>query len=163
MHVCVRVFQYRASSRHAVHPSRRDPTWKPTNLYPNGGSGRLQVLLGFRHQDGLVAGEHRAVAVCGRVPLSDHDPGGLHGYGHSLGAVQAVGGVIKDPARIQAQAQAVGGPHPAARVPRLVVGVLGGLGAALSRDGDEGFGSGTGRDRRRGLLIVGRVGDGWKR
>lgn len=103
------------------------------------------------------------MAVCGRVSFSSHDSGCLHGYGHSLGAVQAVVGVIEGPARVQPQAEAVRGPHPTMRVPPLVIGVLGGLGAALGRDGDEGFGGGAGRDRRRGLLVVGCVGDGWKK
>lgn len=101
------------------------------------------------------------MAVCGRVPFPGHHPGRLHGDGHSLGAVQAVGGVVEDPAGAQAQGQLVGGPHAPAREPGLVVGVLGGLCAALGRDGDEGLGGGAGRDRRRGLLVVGRVGDGW--
>lgn len=103
------------------------------------------------------------MAVCGRVSFSGHDSGCLHGYGHSLGAVQAVGGVIEGPAWAQPQAEAVRGPHSTVRVPCLVVGVLCGLGAALGRDGDEGFGGGAGRDRRRRLLVVGCVGDGWKR
>ena len=101
------------------------------------------------------------MAICGRVSFSRHDPGRLHGDGDGLGAVQAVGGVVDGPARVQPQAEAVRGPHPT--VPPVVVGVLGGLGAALGRDGDEGFGRGAGRDWRRGLLVVGCVGDGWKR
>lgn len=103
------------------------------------------------------------MAVCGRVSFSSHDSGGLHGYGHSLGAVQAVGGVIEGPAGVEPQAEAIRGPHATMRVPPLVVGVLGGLGAALGGDGDEGFGGGAGWNWRRGLLVVGCVGDGWKR
>lgn len=103
------------------------------------------------------------MAVRGRVSLSRHDPGRLHCDGHRLGAVQAVGGVVEGPSRAQTQAEAVRGPHSAVRVPGLVVGVLGGLGATLGCDGDEGFGGGAGRDGRRGLLVVGCVGDGWKR
>lgn len=103
------------------------------------------------------------MAICGWVPFPSHDSGCLHGDGHSLGAVQAVGGVVKSPAWVQAQAEAVRGPHSTMRVPPLVVGVLGGLGAALGCDGDERFGGGARRDRRRGLLVVGCVGDGWKR
>lgn len=102
------------------------------------------------------------MAVCGRVSFSSHDAGCLHGYGHSLGAVQAVGGVIEGPAWTQAQAEAVRGPYAPMRKPPLMVGVLRGLGAALGRDGDEGFGSVTGRDWRRALLVVGCVGDDWK-
>lgn len=134
-----------------------------TDLYPYRGPRCLQVLLSLGHQDGLVAGEHGAVAVCGRVSFSSHDPGCLHGDGHSLGAVQAVGGVVEGPSWGQPQAEAVRGPHSTVRVPCLVVGVLGGLGATLGCDGDEGFGGGAGRDRRRGLLVVGCVGDGWKK
>lgn len=100
------------------------------------------------------------MAVCGRVSFSRHDSGCLHGYGHSLGAVQAVGGVIKGPAWVQPQAEAIRGPHPTMRVPPLVVGVLGGLCAALGRDGDEGFGGGAWWDRWRSLLVVGCIGDG---
>lgn len=100
------------------------------------------------------------MAVCGRVSFSCHDASCLHGYGHSLGAVQAVGGVVEGTAGTQPQAEAIGGPHPTMRVPPLVVRILGGLSAALGRDGDEGFGGGAGRDRRRGLLVVGCVGDG---
>lgn len=101
--------------------------------------------------------------VRGRVSLPSHDPGRLHGYGDSLGAVQAVCGVVEGPAWAQPQAEAVGGPHPTTRVPTFMVGVLGGLSAALCRDGDERFGGGAGRNRRRGLLIAGCVGDGWTR
>lgn len=79
------------------------------------------------------------MAVCGRVSLPSHDARRLHGYGHCLRTVQAVGGVIQDPARVEPQAETVRGPHPAMRVPPLVVGVLRGLCAALGRDGDEGF------------------------
>lgn len=103
------------------------------------------------------------MTVCGRVPFPSHDSGRLHGYGNSLGAVQAVGGVIEGPAWAQPQAETVRSPHPTMRVPPLVVSVLGGLGAALGRDGDEGFGGGARWDRRRGLLVVGCVGDGWKK
>lgn len=133
-----------------------------TDLYPYRGTGCLQVLLGFGHQDGFVAGEHRAVAVCGRVSFARHHPRCLHGDGHSLGAVQAVGGVVEAPAGAQPQAEALGSPHPAVRVPSLVVGVLRGLGAALSCDGDEGFGGGARWHWGRVLLVIGRVGDRWK-
>lgn len=133
-----------------------------TNLYPYGGAGGLQVLLSLGHQDGLVTREHGAVAVRGRVSFSSHDPSGLHGYRHGLGTVQAVDGVVEPPARTQAQAEAVRRPHPAVRLPPLVVGVLGGLCAALGRDGDEGFGGGARRDWWGGLLVAWCVGDGWK-
>jgi len=141
-----------------------------TNLDPYGGAWRLQVLLRLGHQDGLVTGQHRAVAVRGGVPLAGHGARCLHGYAHGLGAVQAVGGVVQGRGRAEAQAQAqaqaqaraVGGPHAAPRVPPLMVGVLGGLCAALGRDGDEGLGGGAGRDGGRGLLVAGGVADGWK-
>lgn len=100
------------------------PIYDKTNLYPYRGARRLQVLLSLGHQDGLVAGEHRAVTVCGWMSLPSHDPGCFHGYGHSFSAVQAVSGVIKDPAWGQPQAEAII-PHPAVRVPPLMVGVLG--------------------------------------
>lgn len=103
------------------------------------------------------------MAVCGRVSFPGHDSGCLHGYGHGLGAVQTVGGVIEAPAWAQPQTETIRGPHPTVRVPPLVVGVLGGLSAALGRDGDEGFGGGAWWDWRGGLLVVGCVGDGWKR
>ena len=103
------------------------------------------------------------MAVRGRVSFSSHDTGRLHGYGHCLGAVQAVRGVVEGPAWAQPQAEAVGGPHPTTRVPPLVVGILGGLGAALGCDGDEGFGGCAGWNWWRGLLVVGCVGDGWKK
>lgn len=135
------------------------PVCVETDLYPYRGTGCLQVLLSFGHQDGFVTGEHRAVAVCGRVSFPRHDPRCLHGYGYSLGAVQAVGGVVEAPAGAQAQAQALRVPHPTVRVPSLVVGVLRGLGAALGRDGDEGFGGGAGWHWRRGLFVIGCVGD----
>ncbi len=101
------------------------------------------------------------MTVCRRVPLTSHVSGCLHGYGHSLSAVQAVGGVIESPAWAQPQAEAII-PHPTMRVPPLMVGVLGGLRAALGRDGDKRFGGGAGRDRRGGLLVIGCVGDCWK-
>lgn len=144
------------SSRHTVVC-----VWagEQTDLYAYRRPGGLQVLLSLGHQDGLIAGEHRAVAVRGRVSFSSHNPGRLHGYGHGLGAVQAVGGVIQGPAQVQAQAKTVRGPH-AVRVPPLVVGVLGGLSAALGCDGDEGFGGGARWDRRRGLLVIRGVSDG---
>lgn len=100
------------------------------------------------------------MAVRGRVSFPRHDPRGLHGYCNSLGAVQAVRGVVQAPA--QPQAEALGGPHPSVWVPSFVVGVLRGLGAALGRDGDEGFGGGARWHWRRGLLVIGRVGDSWK-
>lgn len=100
------------------------------------------------------------MAVRRGVSLPRHDTGRLHGYGRGLGAVQAVGGVVEASARVQPQAETIGGPHPATREPPLVVGVLRGLGAALGRDGDERFGGGAGRDWGRGLLVVGCVGDG---
>lgn len=103
------------------------------------------------------------MAVRGRVSLPSHHSGRLHGDGHSLGAVQAVGGVVEGPAGAQAHGEFVGSPQSSTGEPCLVVGVLGGLCAALGRDGDEGFGGGARRDRGRGLLIVGCVGDGWKR
>lgn len=79
------------------------------------------------------------MAVRGWVSFPRHQPCCLHGDGHSLGAVQAVSGVVEAPAGAQPQAEALRGPHPAVRMPSLVVGVLHGLGAALGRDGDEGF------------------------
>lgn len=103
------------------------------------------------------------MAVCGWVSLSCHGSGCLHGYSHSLGAVQAVGGVIEGPAWAQAQAEAIRGPHSTMRMPCLVVGILGRLGAALGRDGDEGFGGGAWWYWRRGLFVVWCVGNGWKR
>lgn len=98
--------------------------------------------------------------VCGRVSFSSHDSGRLHRYSNSFGAIQAVVGVVEASARGQPQADAVGRPHPTMRVLPLVVGVLGGLGATLGRDGDERFGGGAWRDWRRGLLIARCVGDG---
>lgn len=96
------------------------------------------------------------------MPFPSHDSCCLHGYGHSLGAVQAVVRVIEGPAWAQPQTEAIGGPHPAVWVPSLVVGVLRGLSAALGCDGDERFRGGAGRDRRWGLLVVWGVGNGWK-
>lgn len=100
------------------------------------------------------------MAVCGWMSLSGHDPRRLHGYRHGLGAVQAVDRVIEGPAWTEPQREAVRGPHPTMAVPPLVVGVLGGLCAALGCDGDEGFGGGAGRHRWRGLLVARCVGDG---
>lgn len=134
-----------------------------TDLYPYRRSRCLQVLLSLWHQDGLIAGEHWAVAVCWRVSFSCHDSGCLHGYGHGLCTVQAVGGVVQASTWVQPQAEAVRGPHPPMRVPPVMVGILRRLSAALGCDGDEGFGGGAWWDRRRGLLVVGCVGDGWKR
>ena len=136
--------------------------WVETDLYPYRGTGSLQVLLSFGHQDGFVAGEHRAVAVCGWVSSSCHHCRCLHGDGHSLSAVQAVGGVVEASAGAQSQAEALGSPHPAVRAPSLVVSVLHGLSAALGCDGDEGFGGGAGGHWGRVLLVSGRVGDSWK-
>ena len=102
------------------------------------------------------------MAVCGGVPLARHGARRLHGYADGLGAVQAVGGVVQGRAQAEPQAQAVRGPHAPPRVPTLVVGVLGGLCAALGRDGDEGLGGGAGRDGGRGLLVARGVADGWK-
>lgn len=101
--------------------------------------------------------------VSGWVSFSSHDSGRLHGYTHSLGAIQALGGIIVGPAGAQPQAETIRGPHPTTRVSLFMVGILGGLSAALGRDGDERFGGGAGWNWRRGLLIAGGVSDGWKR
>lgn len=103
------------------------------------------------------------MAVRGRVSLPSHHSGRLHGNGHSLGAVQAVGGVVEGSVGAQAHGEFVRSPQSSAGEPCLVVGVLSGLCAALGRDGDEGFGGGARRDRGRGLLIVRCIGDSWKR
>lgn len=99
------------------------------------------------------------MAVSRWMSLSSHHPSCLHSYGHSLGAVQAVSGVIEAPSWTQPQAEAIGRPHPTVKVSPLVVSILGGLGAALGRDGDEGFGGGARWYWRWGLLVARCVGD----
>lgn len=88
------------------------------------------------------------MAVCGRVPQACCC---LHGDGHRFGTVQAVRGVVEAPT------QAVRRPQGTMGQPALVVGILGGLGAALGRHGDEGLRGGAGWHRRGGLLKAGGV------
>lgn len=156
------IYFYTLSAWTATHLLHFRLVWDETNLYPYRGPRCLQVLLSFGHQDGFVTGEYRAVAVCGRVSFPSHDSSCFHGYGHRLGAVQTVGGVIEGLAGTQSQTEAFTCPHPTMRVASLMVSILGGLGAALGCDGDEGFGGGAWWDGGRGLLVVGRVGDSWK-
>lgn len=93
------------------------------------------------------------------VSLSGHHSSCLQSYGHSLGAVQAVVGVIQGSAWAKSQAEAISGPDPSTGVSPVVVGILGRLSAALGCDGDERFGRRSGWNWRRGLLITRRVGD----
>lgn len=101
--------------------------------------------------------------VSGWVSLPGHYSSCLQCYSHSLGAVQTVAGVIEGSARAKSQAEAIGGPDPSTGVSPVVVGILGGLSAALGCDGDERLRRCSRWNWRRGLLIARRVGDSWKR
>jgi hypothetical protein len=85
----------------------------------------------------------------------------LHGQRHRLGTIQAVGGVVEVSTRA---AQTVRRPQDTPpRVPSLVVGILGGICAALGRHRDEGLGGGARWHRRwRLCLIARRVRHRWR-
>lgn len=120
-------------------------------LYPYGGTWRFEVFLSLGHQHRLVTRLHRAVAARGGVPLA---PCRLHGQHHHIGAVQAVGRVVEGSTRA---AQTVRCPQDTPpRVPPLVVGVLGGICAALGCHRDEGLGGGARWHRRGRLCLIAR-------
>lgn len=120
-------------------------------LNPYGRAWCFEVFLSLGHEHRLVTCLHGAVAARGGVPLARRC---LHGQRHRLGTVQAVGGVVEGSTRA---AQTVRCPQDTPpRVPPLVVGVLGGICAALGCHRDEGLGGGARWHRRGRLCLIAR-------
>lgn len=157
------------------YPSRRWPRPAEGQRESAGGQPRDGGAAAHhrpRHSSGLGARREAHLNADGRAPLPlpsqapqlfpagnglDDERGGLgsgagldrrqvEGHGRHLGALQALGRV--------AARRGIFGPGGAAGDLAGQVALVGGLGAALRRDGDEGFGFGSWRDGRWSFSVT---------